>query len=189
MSLTAVRINSWYLTRQAGTRLLKRFIALIAAVTFAPMNVAAQTPPGSVTPHVRISRQPGEHLTGRLLTIDANALTIMPDGQGAPVRIPLSSISTAEVSEGKRSRVIADLAGIGVGVGVSVLIGTIVLSGNEKVGPLESPIARGLPAVVFGGLGGAASGFAIAHLIGRERWRQVPITSLVSLVTPAATRP
>jgi hypothetical protein len=79
--------------------------------------------------------------------------------------------------------------GIGVGVGVGLLIGTIVSSGNEKVGRLESPIARGLPAVVLGGFGGVASGFAVAHLIGRERWRKVPIASLASVVTPAATPP
>jgi hypothetical protein len=164
-------------------------VALIAVVTFASMNVIAQTPSDSVTPHVRISRQPGEHLTGRLLTIDADALTIMPDDQRAPVRIPLSSISTAEVSEGKRSRVIADLAVIGVGVGASLLIGTIVSSGNcRKNCRLESPIAVALPTVVLGSLGGVASGFAIAHLIGRERWRKVPIASLASLVSPPATR-
>jgi hypothetical protein len=88
----------------------KRIMALVAAVALASGTLMAQT--GGSTPRVRVTRADGKRISGRLITIDVDALTLLPDGNGDPVRIPLASISAAEVSEGKRSRVVTDLAGV-----------------------------------------------------------------------------
>ena len=84
-----------------------------------------------------------------------------------------------EVSEGKRSRAVADVTGVGAGIGGGFGLGT-ALDGTETVSSLssESPSAS-LPAF--------AVGMGVAHLIGRERWRTVPVPSLarfVALVKP-----
>ena len=153
-------------------------------VTFVSTNVMAQST-GSVTPRVRVTRD-GKRVSGRLTAVDADALTLLPDDNSGPIRILLSSISAAEVSEGKRSRAVADLAGVGVGVS-GVYIADAVCGGSRN--PNDQSEASCGRALLVALLISVPSGIAIAHLIGHERWRRVPIASLVSLVTPAAIRP
>jgi hypothetical protein len=144
-----------------------QFVALVAAVALTSGTVVAQTS-GSVATRVRVTRD-SNHIAGRLIMVDGDALTLVPDGTRDPVRIPLSSISAAEVSEGQRSQVVAELAGAGVGVGAGFVV--FMLGVNANAGK-----------AIIGALAlGIASDKGIAHLIGRERWRSVPITSLASL--------
>jgi hypothetical protein len=147
-------------------RTLKQFIAMIAAVALASGALMAQTIDPVVT-RVRITHD-GYRIAGRLMKVDRDAVTLVRDGTDDPVRIPLSSISAAEVSEGKRSRAVAVLTGIGVGFGAM-----------EATGLSACNIGDGGCATVAL-LIGIASGIAIARLIGHERWRRVPITSLPS---------
>jgi hypothetical protein len=169
--------------------MLKRIVAWVAVLTLTVTPVMAQTP-GSVTPRVRVTSA-GTRISGRLITVDSDALTITPNGKHDPVRIALSSISTAEVSEGKRSRVGADLAGVGIGFGAAFLTVVIAteINGNCQsflsncVGSYGPPPGQTLATLAMG----VGAGVVVAHLIGRERWRTVPLGSLASLITPVAT--
>ena len=95
--------------------MLKQFVTLLVAVALASRTLTAQ-PGGPVATRVRVTRD-GGRIAGHLVAVDDDALTLVPDGTGDPIRIPLSSIAATEVSAGKRSRLVADLAGIGVGFG------------------------------------------------------------------------
>jgi hypothetical protein len=122
----------------------------------------------------------GKHISGRLTAVDVDALTLLPDGRGDALRIILSSVSAAEVSEGKRPRARADLMGVGVGFMTGITVCVAASVGNT---PNPGPTNL-LPAFIcfVGGLGaGVVSGIVGAHHFGRERWRPVPLTSLASL--------
>jgi hypothetical protein len=162
--------------------MLKRIVAWVAVLTLTFTTVTAQTA-GSVTPRVRVTSA-GTRITGRLTTVDVDAVTLLPDGNGDPIRIPLSSISRAEVSEGHRPRGIAELEGVGVGVGV--LFGFAILEWGAC--GLSCSSSADNAALAGGIAAGIASGIAFAHRNRRELWRRVPIGSLASVVTPAATR-
>jgi hypothetical protein len=165
--------------------MMKQFVALVA-VTLACTTVLAQTP-GSVAPRVRITYD-ARRVSGRLMAVDSDALTLVPDGGRDSVRVPLSSVSDAEVSEGKRSRVAADVAGIGVGFGAG--FGTILVGLASCGGLFGCSTSAGNASVIVGVASGIASGIAVAHRIGRERWRTVPVASLATPIpTPAVSRP
>ena len=169
---------------QRDPQMLKRIVALVAALTLTFTPVTAQTA-GPVSPRVRVTSA-GTRISGRLTTVDVDAVTLLPDGNGGPVRIPLSSISRAEVSEGHRPRGIAELEGVGVGVGV--WFGTFFLGFAACGGITCSNSASG--AWFVGSVAaGIASGIAFAHRNRRELWRRVPVGSLASFVTPVATGP
>jgi hypothetical protein len=156
--------------------LFRKFAAVIAAIAVASGTLMAQTA-GSTLPRVRLTLA-GKHISGRLTAVDVDALTLLPDGRGDALRIILSSVSAAEVSEGKRPRARADLMGVGVGFMAGTTV--CVAAGNM---PNPGPINL-LPAIIcfFGGLGGGVvSGIVAAHHFGRERWRSVPLTSLAGL--------
>jgi hypothetical protein len=158
--------------------MLRRCIALIAVLALVPPTVSARAG-GSVAARVRITAA-GKQTSGRLTAVDAETVTLLPDGKADPIRIPRSSISSVEVSDGKRSRARADLAGVGVGflTGIGVCLVARVAD-TPNPGPLNL-----VPAFICaaGGLGvGVVSGIVAAHLIGRERWRPVPLSSLSSL--------
>jgi hypothetical protein len=156
--------------------MLKRFVAAIVTLALASGTLMAQTA-GSVDPRVRVT-EAGTRITGRLMTIDAQVLTLMPDGNRDPVRIPLSSISAADVSAGRRSRAFADLAGVGVGLAAIGVAGASC-GGSRNVNDRSEAACE--KALLIGLTVGVASGITVAHLIGRERWRAVPLTSLASL--------
>jgi hypothetical protein len=157
-------------------------LAWTAAVAFmlSSGTLTAQT----VTSRVRVTA--GKRIHGRLVSVDGDALTLMPDGRRDPIRIPLSSISAAEVSEGKRSRAVADFAGVGIGFGAGLLTGVIaghIAESNCRNDPSCHDFLPGLGGFAIGfPVGGIATGILAAHLIGRERWRSVPVASLRSLV-------
>jgi hypothetical protein len=160
--------------------MLTRFIVSVVAFMLLSGPLTAQT----VTSRVRVTA--GKRITGRLVAVDSEALTVVPDGSGNPMRIPLSSVSAAEVSEGKRSRTVADLAGVGIGFGAGLLTAVIaghIATSNCRSDPSCHDILPGLGAAVIGfPVGGVATGMLAAHLIGREHWRSVPVTLLPSLV-------
>jgi hypothetical protein len=161
--------------------MLKRVVALVAALALTFTPVMAQT----VTPRVRVTSA-GTRISGRLTTVDVDAVTLLPDGNGDPVRMPLSSISRAEVSEGHRPRGVAELEGVGVGVGV--WFGTLFL-GFVACGGITCSNSASIASFVGSVAAGIASGIAFAHRNRRELWRKVPIGSLARLVTPVAGRP
>jgi hypothetical protein len=163
--------------------MLKRIVALVAVLTLTFPPVMAQT----VTPRVRVTSA-GTRISGRVATVDVDALTLLPDGNGDPIRIPLSSISRAEVSEGHRPRGVAELEGVGVGVGV--WFGTFFLGFAACGGAFSNKCSDSWLHAWFVGsvAAGIASGIAFTHRNRRELWRRVPIGSIASLITPAATR-
>jgi hypothetical protein len=167
--------------------MLKRAVAsVVSFFMIASGTLTAQTV-GSVTPRVRVTA--GKRITGRPVTVDGDALTLRPDGSRDPMRISLSSISAAEVSEGKRSRVLADLAGVGIGFGAGLLTAWIagnIATSNCRNDPSCHNLLPDLSAAAVGfPVGGVATCMLAAHLISREHWRPVPVASLPS--QPAIT--
>jgi hypothetical protein len=156
--------------------LFRKFAAVIAAIAVASGTLMAQTS-GSTPPRMRLTLA-GKYISGRLTAVDVDALTLLPDGKGDPIRIQLSSISSAEISAGKRSRAGANLAGVGVGVGV--WFGALIYGVHSCGGIFSCSNSAASTWLVVG----IASGIAVAHRIRRERWRPVPLTSLTGLAAP-----
>jgi hypothetical protein len=159
--------------------MLKCFVASVVAFMLSSGILTAQTVPS----RVRVTA--GKRITGRLVSVDGDALTLTPDNSRAPLRLPLSSITAAEVSEGKRSRAVADLAGVGIGFGAGLLTGWIasgIAITNCRADPSCHSFLPGLGGFAVGfPVGGVVTGIWAAHLLGRERWRSVPVASLPSL--------
>ncbi len=163
--------------------LFRKFAAVIIAIAVASGALMAQTS-GPTPPRLRLTLA-GKHISGRLTVVDVDAVTLLPDGHRDPMRVPLSSISAAELSEGKRSRAVADLAGVGIGFGAGLLTALIaghIATSNCQHDPSCHDFLPGLGAAAVGfPVGGVATGMLVAHLIGREHWRPVPVGSLPSL--------
>jgi hypothetical protein len=100
------------------------------------------------------------------------------------IHVPLSSVSEAAVSAGKRSRTIIVLAATGAAVGATIFGFLLGLTYCGKALFFCSDEAE-RNARRIGVVAGAAVGVAAAERLRSERWRSIPVASLRDLVTPA----
>jgi hypothetical protein len=69
--------------------LFRRLVAVCLAAGLISGTVLAQAA-GSAAPRVRVTSA-GQRISGRLVAVDANDVTIRREGKLDPIRIPLSS--------------------------------------------------------------------------------------------------
>jgi hypothetical protein len=159
--------------------LFRRLVAACLAAGLISGTVLAQAA-GSAAPRVRVTSA-GQRISGRLVAVDANDVTIRRDGRLDPIRIPLSSLTMAEVSRGRRSR--GPAWALGVAVGVIAGVGSAILIGLSN---RDRGICAGCAQMmVVGPAVGVGSGLMTVHVLRSERWQSVPLVSLASLVARA----
>ncbi len=154
-----------------------------------PAETFAQTPstnPAAVlTPGTRvrvISTVVPRRVPGLLSEVTESMVTIIPDGS-MPIRIPTGSITSIEVSLGRRRNV---LQGVAIGVATGIALGFAFPVDADTCGPDSANFcsrgeAIGGSIMVFGGLG-----TAIGAIVTSERWAPM---SLGVRTTTAAGRP
>lgn len=148
-------------------------LALAIALACTP-SLHAQVAQGALTSgsRVRLSADSGRALTGSVLRVDADTLTIIASG-GSARQVPTSHLTSLEVSRG-RNRTGWSLSGALIGGLVGGVLGGV--SGGH-----DDPTGLGAGAgFAAGGILGLLSGAIVGALVAPERWRAVPL--------PAATR-
>ena len=121
---------------------------------------------------MRIAADSGRALTGSILRVNADTLTVTASG-GTQLQIPTSRLTTLDVSRGRNRA--------GWSIGGALLGGLVggVLGGAS--GAQDDPTGLGAGAgFAAGGILGLVSGAIVGALVAPERWRSVPL--------PAATR-
>lgn len=143
-----------------------RGLALAAALAYAP-PLHAQVAQGALAAgsRVRVAADSGRTLTGSVLRLNADTLTISASGD-TPLPIPTSRITALAVSRG-RNRVGWSLGGAVIGG----LVGG-VLGGAS--GARDDPTGLGAGAgFAAGGILGLLSGAILGAVVAPERWRSV----------------
>jgi len=135
--------------------------ALLLANTFLPAH-ADELSPGA---HVRITAsgvQPAT-ITGTLVAIDNQVVTVQVPGLAAPTPVPRTAISDVSIREDSRSRGVGALIGAGLGGVAGAVVGATQSNGRY--------INKGEATAASIGVGvalGAVIGFAIPP---GERWK------------------
>ena len=146
-----------------------RGLALAAALACTP-RLHAQVAQDALAAgsRVRVAADGGRSLTGNVLRLNADTLTITSSGE-APLQIATSRLTSVEVSRG-RNRVGWSLSG--------ALIGGLaggVLGG--ATGGRDDPTGLGAGAgFAAGGIIGLLSGAVLGAVVAPERWRSVPLS-------------
>jgi hypothetical protein len=124
---------------------------------------------------------------GTVLSRTADTL-VLGSPNATPVRVPISRISSAEVSRGS-SRGLGALQGLKWGVPIGLAIGVLAAVSSDNpddyycgslpdCGQSDGSYKAGL---IGGGiLGGAIWGAGIGALVGRERWERFDVTPRTS---------
>lgn len=138
--------------------------ALIAAPSLHAQLARAPLVDGS---RVRITADSGRVLTGSLLRVNADTLTIAAS-RGAPLQIPAARLTSLDVSRG-RNRGGWSLGGALIGGLVGGVLGGA--SGGH-----DDPTGLGAGAgFAAGGILGLLSGAVIGALVAPERWQPVAL--------------
>jgi hypothetical protein len=122
----------------------------------------------------------GKRLIGRALDIKGNVLELRGGSDAASMFVPLQSIATVEISEGRRPKG-AILLGILAGVGVFWGTGALIIS-SCGIWCSNAPFVGAIVA-------GVVTGTALAHHIRREHWKAVPVAALPTELAKARGEP
>jgi len=159
-------------------RVLRGCFVLGLSVGFATLAHAQEPSPVSSGPSVAIggrvrvlSKSEGGWVAGTLTAMDAQSLTITPEGW-LPANIPLESVTAVHVSRGQKRNW---LKGLGLGVIAGALIALAFPVDSQDCGP-DSPnfCSRG-EAIVGGSIVLAGIGSAVGAFVKSERWEAVPV--------------
>jgi hypothetical protein len=171
---------------------MRRFREIVASLLLLqslPLASAGAQPLSELAPGARVRiRAPGivaGRYTGTVLSRTADTL-VVASSAAASARVPVSSLTSVEVSRGKsRSRGafkgIAWGASIGLGVG---LLTAAALSSDPSYGGPDGQSKGELVAQALGG--GAVWGVIIGAIVGSERWVRYDLPARTSLfpITP-----
>lgn len=140
---------------------------LVIGLVLLPSAAAAQEPPSSILPGMRVrvwTSPAAEPLIGKVLALEGNLMTLEGDKSGTPVGVSRESITRIDVSFGRRSRGKSVMEGALTGLVFGVLLG--VASSSNEPGP-----ASGAGLVILPGLlapVGACVGLVVGP--GEDRW-------------------
>jgi hypothetical protein len=157
--------------------------SLVVAILISGSVAWAEEPglPLTVGSRVRLqAAAAAEPLVGRVAAVDDQMLTLLPAGnEGAPVKIPRSSITAAEMSLGRRGHAHQGLAiGAIAGVGLAFAFPVDPVRCDE---PSSSAFCSRGEALV-GGIGaGLGLGALIGHLVKSDRWARVDVAGTVAV--------
>jgi hypothetical protein len=170
-----------------------RIVSVVAALVLTAQAAlfAQQEPPVAPGDRVRVTaptvgRDP---LVGTLDELRADTCVLWIEGGAEPLALPLGSVTSLEVSRGRKSNT---LAGAGIGLLIGGVGGTTLglVVGLQCEGDCPSPPGL-LPAAIFGGIGagfGLLIGTAIGAASGTERWEVVDLQSVRVGLTPHGRR-
>ena len=164
-------------------------LAVILAILFARSAGAqlAEAQPGS---RVRI-QAPGivaGRYVGTVLSRSPDTL-VLGSTNAAPVQVPISRITSAEVSRGS-SRGLGAVQGLKWGIPIGLALGVIAAAGSDNPDNVycsgfdncgQSDAAFRTRVITAGVVGGAIWGAAIGALVGRERWERFDVAPRTSL--------
>jgi len=163
-------------------------LTLLLLVVLAPRvrGQLAEAQPGS---RVRI-KAPGivaGRYVGTVLSRTADTL-ILGATNAAPVQVPISRITSAEVSRGS-SRSLGAVQGLKWGVPIGLALGVIAAAGSDNPDNVycsgfdncgQSDASFRARVITGGVIGGAIWGAAIGALVGRERWERFDVAPRTS---------
>jgi hypothetical protein len=152
-------------------------------VPLVPLTTAAAQQLSEVAPGARVRlRAPGVvagRYSGTVLSRTADTLVVARTG-GAPVRVPVSSLTSVEVSRGE-SRLMGAGKGALWGGAIGLGIGFLAAAAGEEDdfdGDSDGEV------VIGSALGGAIWGVIIGAIVGSERWDRYDLPTRTSLVLP-----
>ena len=121
---------------------------------------------------------------GTVAALESDTLTVQVEGRADQLALPLASVTSLEVSRGRKSN-IAKGAGIGLlaGGASGALFGIVGCAAD----PCEYPGAVVLFFGVFGGGLGLLTGLVVGAATSGERWEAVPLDGLRVSLTPFAS--
>lgn len=158
-------------------QLEKCLLTAFVNLTFASMSLAQQSVGIGPGVRVRVTTATGHaNVTGSLLTLDENTITVVDDGQ--PIKVPRALVTQLEVSMGRTQRHV--LAGLLIGA-----------AGGAIVGATHSPCVDTEPCqttqgqfVAMSVAATAAGGAVIGYLWKSERWVGMPLDRVRVSVQP-----
>lgn len=165
---------------------MTRLVSLLAiGLVLLPSAARAQEPPSSVLPgsRVRVWTSPSaDPVTGRVLSLDGQWMTVLSDSRGTPVGVSRDSITRMDVSLARRSKRKAALTGALTGLGFGLVLGVVSYS-DRQPGPASGAGLIILPALLtpVGAVIGLVAGSA------GERWTTLSTSAKLSqTVAPPA---
>jgi hypothetical protein len=158
------------------------FAALALALAAAPAHAQLAELTAGTKVRVRAPSAVAGRLTGIVLTRGADSVTMSREN-ATPVTLPLSALTTLEISRGKshgRGAWKGALWGGGIMFGLGLVVPAEECTG---VGASRSctRLSRGESAV-FGAVGGATIGAVIGAIVGSERWERAALPMQVGVL-------
>ncbi len=174
--------------RWPSNRVSSALLALIL-IGLLPRPVRAQLAEAQPGSRVRI-QAPGivaGRYVGTVLSRSSDTL-VLGSTNAAPVQVPISRITSAEVSRGS-SRGLGAVQGLKWGVPIGLALGVIAAAGSDNPDNVycsgfdncgQSDAAFRARVITAGVIGGAFWGAAIGALVGRERWERFDVAPRTS---------
>ncbi len=160
--------------------------AVLTAALLAPLHTSgaqvAELRPG-VRVRVRAPSTVAGRLTGTVIARSADSVSLASPN-AVPMQVPLSALTSVEVSRGK-SRRDGAVRGVLWGAGVGAGFGLLVLAAPdycEQAYAPGTPCSRNEDASAMV-LGSVLTGALIGAIVGRERWERLSLPGRVS-ITP-----
>jgi hypothetical protein len=152
--------------------------SVVATASFAAQTIPPQTLPPGTRIRVRLNASPTKELVGTVIIWRNDSLAWLPQGASG---VPLSAISTLEVSQGRHSHARTGALTGGAIVGfLSFVAGASNTGGTNRLDDLTGKLTGAQ--VVWLTAGGTAVGAGIGALIGSmshsENWVGVPLESV-----------
>jgi hypothetical protein len=158
--------------------ILRGYIVLALCVGLAtPAHAQEPSSPSSgpkavIGSRVRVlSKSKGGWVAGTLTAMDAQSLTITPDGW-LPTNIPMESVAAVRVSRGQKRNW---LMGLGIGAAAGTLLAFAFPVDSQDCGPDTSNFCSRGEAIVGGSVVMAGMGAAVGAFVKSERWEAVPV--------------
>lgn len=156
--------------RNTVAKYLSRSLVLccLLATVGSPVHAQVRGSQLPVGTRVRIiGVAPDHRLTGNVLRISPDSLAISSGGGNVLLQLPISSISSLEISQG-RDRLGWGMKGAGIGALVGAFTGAAILKQSDGgVGALAGFFA--------GSVLGTAGGAIVGVIVAPERWQWVPV--------------
>jgi len=146
--------------------------------------VRALAPASGSRERARVSPAGGPRRAGWVLSADDTLLILKPDRRpidfwyAGPVNYDRRQLARLELSEFPKRRGNATAVGAIVGAIAGAMIGTVALADNCVAGGLKPCHGKEMGLFLGGSLGLGVGGLLGRHVIGRDRWLEIPTVGL-----------
>ncbi len=154
-------------------------LALLVPVSLLAQEEAVVEPGAKV--RVMAPSFSSQWLVGTLVEMRADSWVLEVEGRDSLLALPLSSVSSLEVSRGQKTRALKGaVIGLVSGAGGGVLIGLLSDDGPGTYPAKDRALIAGVVFSVVGGLTGLGIGYGIKV----DRWETVPLDRLRVSIVP-----